>query len=341
MNKLFKKVVSLVLAVVMTVSMAPAAVWADPVDDVLDTVQGAVDTAEAATAGTTTEAKAEKATKAKTATSDEIKVTVDKTDIEVNLPKISANEALAAGLTEDVEIDEENPVMSTVKDELESIKVLEDEGSTTKVALTEEQIGYAMGLYQQYLDQWEANADVLGVQSPYYLQYNDSKDSLGTLGEMLILAGVSVDQVRSGDYTFDNLLGMILNFLYGDQFGLEYFRSAMEKQRDDAIAAVNKSGAKTDEQKLLALNEWLAQNDSFDMSYIMNADGSNSMRAENPDPYAPITESQYKKIYNQLYSFYEPMITAQFHDPVYEGVKGAFVNQFYQGVYQQILKVGS
>ena len=71
-------------------------------------------------------------------------------------------------------------------------------------------------MYSQYQKQWQDNADVLGVQSPFYLQFNDNgEDGLGVLGEMLTLAGVSVDDVRSGNYSYDDLTGMIMNFLYG------------------------------------------------------------------------------------------------------------------------------
>ena len=59
-----------------------------------------------------------------------------------------------------------------------------------RLILTQEQIDKAVGMFQQYLDYRKKHADVLGVQNPFYLQFNDNKDKLGMLGEMLTLAGV-------------------------------------------------------------------------------------------------------------------------------------------------------
>ena len=101
--------------------------------------------------------------------------------------------------------------------------------------------------------------------------FNDNgEDGLGVLGEMLCLAGVSVEDVRSGNYSYDDLTGMIMNFLYGDQFAIKYYAGTIRTKRDEALKAVEDSGAQTDVQKIMALNTWLAQNSSFDMSYIMN-----------------------------------------------------------------------
>ena len=60
------------------------------------------------------------------------------------------------------------------------------EGETEKTPLTEEQIQTVLGMYALYQQQWAENADVLGVQMPFYLQYNDNnEDGLGAL-EMCI-----------------------------------------------------------------------------------------------------------------------------------------------------------
>lgn len=45
----------------------------------------------------------------------------------------------------------------------------------------------------------------------------------------------------------------------------------VENARTEALAAVDASGAQTKAQKLLVLNDWLAHNNTFDMSYIMNS----------------------------------------------------------------------
>ena len=147
-------------------------------------------------------------------------------------------------------VDESDPEIATIKEELQNIKVLNADGES--VPLTEEQIQTVLGMYSEYQQQWQDNADVLGVQSPFYLQFNDNgEDGLGVLGEMLTLAGVSVEDVRSGNYSYDDLTGMIMNFLYGDQFGIEYYGEMIRTKRDEALEAVNNSGAQTDVQKIM------------------------------------------------------------------------------------------
>ena len=134
---------------------------------------------------------------------------------------------------------------------------------------------------------WYENEDVLGVQLPFYLNSNDSEDDLGILGQMLVLAGHTVDDVRSGEYSMDDVTGMIMNFQYGDSLGVQYYGADVEAARDAALQAVADSGAETEAQKLLVLNTWLAQHNTFDMSYIMNQmDPTNPvMAAEDAQPH--------------------------------------------------------
>lgn len=230
--------------------------------------------------------------------------TIDASKIEA--PEINVNEMQ---LTEEElnSVDESDPEIATIKEELQNIKVLNADGES--VPLTEEQIQTVLGMYSEYQQQWQDNADVLGVQSPFYLQFNDNgEDGLGVLGEMLTLAGVSVEDVRSGNYSYDDLTGMIMNFLYGDQFGIEYYGEMIRTKRDEALEAVNNSGAQTDVQKIMALNTWLSQNNTFDMSYIMNQMGDEPvMTAEDPQQ-----NEHYDEIYAAMEAVYRPQIEAQF-----------------------------
>lgn len=165
-------------------------------------------------------------------------------------------------------------------------------------------------MFQQYLDFWYENEDVLGVQLPFYLNSNDNgEDDLGILGQMLVLAGVSVDDVRNGNYGYNDLTGMIMNFQYGDSLGVKYYGADVEAARDAALKAVAASGAETEAQKLLVLNTWLAQHNTFDMSYIMNQmDPSNPvMAAEDAQPH-----EHYQDVYNVLNAVYTEQLTAQF-----------------------------
>ena len=256
--------------------------------------------------------------------------TVDASKIEA--PEITPNEMQLSEEELDA-VDTSDPEIATIEEELKSIKVLDAEGNS--VALTEEQIQTVLGMYGKYQQQWQANADVLGVQSPFYLMFNDNgEDGLGMLGEMLCLAGVSVDDVRNGNYSYDDLTGMIMNFLYGDQFAIEYYAGTIRTKRDEALKAVEDSGAQTDVQKIMALNSWLAQNSSFDMSYIMN-----QMDPENPIMAAeePQQHEYYDEIYAAMEEVYRPQIEKQFQSQFKAVAEQQVSLVIYQNAIKQIL----
>ena len=256
--------------------------------------------------------------------------TVDASKIEA--PEITPNEMQLSEEELDA-VDTSDPEIATIEEELKSIKVLDAEGNS--VALTEEQIQTVLGMYGKYQQQWQANADVLGVQSPFYLMFNDNgEDGLGVLGEMLCLAGVSVEDVRSGNYSYDDLTGMIMNFLYGDQFAIEYYAGTIRTKRDEALKAVEDSGAQTDVQKIMALNSWLAQNSSFDMSYIMN-----QMDPENPIMAAeePQQHEYYDEIYAAMEEVYRPQIEKQFQSQFKAVAEQQVSLAIYQNAIKQIL----
>lgn len=260
--------------------------------------------------------------------------TVDASKIEA--PEITPNEMQLSEEELDA-VDTSDPEIATIEEELKSIKVLDAEGNS--VALTDKQIQTVLRMYTDYQQQWQANADVLGVQSPFYLMFNDNgEDGLGVLGEMLCLAGVSVEDVRTGNYSYDDLTGMIMNFLYGDMYGIQYYGETIKEKRNEALQAVKNSGAKTDVQKIMALNTWLSQNSSFDMSYIMNQmDPSNPiMTAENQQPHP-----HYQELYNAMYEVYEGQIRDQFHDQFYAQVEAGARQEAYKAAIKDSVKQGA
>ena len=279
-----------------------------------------------------------------------------------------ANAAVADNLVkdQDIEIDENDPAIAQLRKELEEIEVVggeageEDEVSTValydaeesedttdttdtteKKQLTDEQIQTVLVMYSQYQQYWKEHADVLGVQMPFYLQYNDDdKDGLGVLGEMLILAGKTVKDVRDGNYSYDDLTGMIMNFRYGDQYGVGYYGPKVKEARNKGLEAVEKSGATTEAQKLLALNDYLAQIDTFDMAYIMNSSDTSSKTMRAPDEDGAKNE-HWGEMYKAVYDNYEDSIRQNFHDQIYAGVVAQLRQQFYenaikQGVHDQV-----
>ena len=247
--------------------------------------------------------------------------------------------------TEGVELDKEDPVIIAVEKELKEMMVLNAEGDP--VPLTQEEIQTVLYLFQQYLDQWEDNSNLLGVQVPFFLQYNDNgEDGLGILGEMLAMAGIDVATVRAGYLTMDDLVGMIYNFYYGDQLGLKYYGDAIASARNEVMDLINNSGAKTEAQKLLVLNDWLAHNVTFDMPYIMNSDkeeGEEPMVAADPQEH-----ERYDDVYAVMFEVYKANIQQTFEDKIKDGLKSEMERQFYieaikqgyyDGVYEAALEM--
>lgn len=284
----------------------------------------------------------------------------------IHIPTINfqgANAAVAEQMAKDVEIDESDPAIQSLRKALEEVEIVggeagtesnesnistadlyeadEADGQETTQKLTDEQIDTVVKQYQNYLNQWADNANVLGVQNPFFLDFNDDTDGLGILGEMLALDGKTVQDVRDGKVKYDDLTGMIFTFTYGDKLGIEYYGKDVTNAREEALAAVTASGAQTKAQKLLVLNDWLAHNNTFDMSYIMNSgkesDDDKPMIAKDPQK-----QEHEDDVYNAIYEVYEPQIKQNFHDQIFAGIENDLRTQFYekaiqQAVYEQAL----
>ena len=380
MKQGFKRIVSMALIASMIATMAPSTAWAASVDNTDaaqveaqtaadDTEAVAESAAETETAEvqaeTETEAAEETETAVETETETEAQTETEETETpiysigDININFQGANAAVAEQLAKDVEIDESDPTIQSLRKALEDIEIeggeasQEDNGiavyssdiatyapaeAGSKDKLTDDQINTIVGMFQQYLNQWSANANVLGVQNPFFLDFNDDTDGLGILGEMLALDGGTVDDIRNQRYSYDDLTGMILNFMYGDKLGIQYYGSDVTSARDKALAAVDASGAQTTAQKLLVLNDWLAHNNTFDMSYIMNSgksDDEKPMVAENPQK-----REHEDDVYNVIYKLYEDQITQNFHDNFYANIKQNLLVNFYKEAIVKVLVQG-
>ena len=377
MKKRSKMLLSLFLSTIMVFSVVPSTVFAEPTheetpavqENTTEAVQDNTNTNEAedpatedpATEDSVTEDDATEATTDSSNTdTDENKVTIS--GITIQTPVIQfegANAAVAEQLTKDVEIDEEDPAIQSLREALGDLEMVggeagtesnesnistadlyeADEQAETK-KLTADQINTVVGMYQQYLNQWSANANVLGVQNPFFLDFNDDTDGLGILGQMLALDGKSVQDIRDGKVSYDDLTGMIFTFTYGDKLGIKYYGPDVTNARDEALAAVTASGAQTKAQKLLVLNDWLAHNNTFDMSYIMNSgkksDDDKPMIAKDPQK-----QKHEDEVYDEIYKVYEPQIKQNFHDQIYAGIKQELLVKFYKNaIAQTLVKAG-
>lgn len=374
MSKRNKKLLSLLLSTMMVFSVVPSTVYAAPEqgteaaveqdaneevkqeDTVNNEADASADQADTKQDEAKADDTAQKTDNAATQAGNAAQTVVDGTDVTVAgtsiaIPAIKfqgANAAVAEALTKDVKIDENDPAIKGLRKELENLEIVGGEegienddakaiatyAEEEKNGLSEEQIQTVLGLYQQYQENWTNNADLLGVQTPFFLDFNDSDDKLGVLGEMLALAGQSVDDVRNGTVTYDDLTGTILTFKYGDEKGVEYYRKEIEQARTDALQAVKDSEAKTDAQKLLVLNDWLAHHNTFDMAYIMNSGKS----ADEQPMYSPTAEKpeHYNDIKPIFTEMYKKQITQTFHDQFADGIKDGFRKSYYENAIQNI-----
>ena len=390
MKKRSKMLLSLFLSAMMVFSVVPSTVLAETApeetpavqENTTEAVQDNTNTNEAEDPATEDPATEDPATEDSVTEDDATEATTDssntdndavaQTDTDENKVTISgitiqtpviqfegANAAVAEQLTKDVEIDEEDPAIQSLREALGDLEMVggeagtesnesnistadlyeADEQAETK-KLTADQINTVVGMYQQYLNQWSANANVLGVQNPFFLDFNDDTDGLGILGEMLALDGKSVQDVRDGKVSYDDLTGMIFTFTYGDKLGIKYYGPDVTNARDEALAAVTASGAQTKAQKLLVLNDWLAHNNTFDMSYIMNSgkesDDDKPMIAKDPQK-----QEHEGEVYDEIYKVYEPQIKQNFHDQIYAGIKQELLVKFYKNaIAQTLVKAG-
>ena len=377
MKKRSKMLLSLFLSTIMVFSVVPSTVFAEPTheetpavqENTTEAVQDNTNTNEAedpatedpATEDSVTEDDATEATTDSSNTdTDENKVTIS--GITIQTPVIQfkgANAAVAEALTKDIKIDESDPAIQSLREALGDLEMVggeagtesnesnistadlyeADEQAETK-KLTDDQINTVVGMYQRYLNQWSANANVLGVQNPFFLDFNDDTDGLGILGEMLALDGKSVQDVRDGKVSYDDLTGMIFTFTYGDKLGIKYYGPDVTNARDEALAAVTASGAQTKAQKLLVLNDWLAHNNTFDMSYIMNS-GKESNDDKPMIAKDPQKQEHEGEVYDEIYKVYEPQIKQNFHDQIYAGIKQELLVKFYKNaIAQTLVKAG-
>ena len=257
MSKRNKKLLSLLLSTMMVFSVVPSTVYAAPDQEAEatveqdaneevkqeDTVNNEADASADQADTKQDEAKADdtaqKTDNAATQAGNAAQTVVDGTDVTVagtsfTMPVLQlkgANAAVAEAMVKDVKIDETDPAIQGFRKALENLEIAGGEGEadadsraiatyaneTEVKQLSPEQINTVVGMYKQYLDYWAANANVLGVQNPFFLNFNDNgKDGLGALGEMLALDGKSVQDVRDGKVSYDDLTGMITTFIYGD-----------------------------------------------------------------------------------------------------------------------------
>ncbi|MCI5648708.1 MAG: S-layer homology domain-containing protein [Fusicatenibacter sp.] len=186
--------------------------------------------------------------------------------------------------TAEVEMD---PMVAMAAEELEE--------NATVYNLTEEQSQQLLGMYAQYLQLYEDNADMFGVQVPY----NTTRDTNSSpIGSLLDVASIPEEYAQAGYIGYDVLSGIIQLYYLGTQFAVSEYKDEVIAGRNEALSVL-KDGM-TEMQEYLAINDWLANNCQFAMDYIMD---------EMVEP-----EPAENKLYTYAYNCAYNMIKTQVHD---------------------------
>lgn len=180
-------------------------------------------------------------------------------------------------------------------------------GDTEKKGFTEEQKAKLLDDWNKYQASITGdNAQYFGVQVPYFTTQDTTPNPVGSL---MSIARFAYNE--EGDYyyslnedgsekvaTFDDIDGTVTMFTTANQMAVGMFGSELLASRDEALACL-KDDMST-EQKLLALNDWLADKAQFDMAYLMK------VPAEEPkeNPYRATIADQIFQGLKQQYADY-------------------------------------
>ena len=153
MNQKFKRILSLFLSLLMGMSALPAYAAPEQAADQSSTTSQ--------TAETNTETNK---TAAKQKISASGSITVGDEQVPFSMDESDINAAMVADNSEDTTVDTSDPAVKSVKKELKNIRVksTKADGTEEKKKLTAKQQQQVLYMFQQYQDNWKANADVLG-----------------------------------------------------------------------------------------------------------------------------------------------------------------------------------
>lgn len=175
--------------------------------------------------------------------------------------------------------------------------------------------------------------DLFGVQTPFFT----AKDDLCPIGSLLSIAGLPDDLlamgldgvVASGAMDYTAISGTIDLFTYANMFTAMLKGEALGTAIQTALGGIP-SEADTEEEILLYINDWLAQNCTFDMPYIME------MKSPEVDTTSEIAQDR-QTIYDFMYQNIYDMVYQQVYEQVYAAVYDEVYNQVYKTVYNLTL----
>lgn len=234
--------------------------------------------------------------------------------------------------------------VTTVSVEMDSVVAMAAE-EVAATGLTQEQKDDIVSRYAAYqksmvsvynpeTEKEENIQDLFGVQTPYFT--NKDTDAC-PIGSLLSIAGIpnyvleyGLDViVAQGIMDYDTIVGIIDLFTYANQFAVMMKAKEMGTVIKTALSGIP-SGADTTEEILLYINDWLAQNCTFDMPYIME------MTSPETDTTSEIAQDR-QEIYEYMYNNIYEMVYDQVYEQVYAQVYDEVYNQVYKQVYNLTL----
>ena len=132
----------------------------------------------------------------------------------------------------------------------------------TNPAWTDEQKQQIIGIYMAYQQYMVDNADYFGVQVPYNTLKDTDSNPIGSIFTMASIP-LTWDMAAAGYASFEEIYGAVAMFYYAAKAAVEQQGDAILAAKDEALAQLDDS--MTTIQKLLTLNDWLANHCTFDM----------------------------------------------------------------------------
>ena len=195
--------------------------------------------------------------------------------------------------------------VTTVNVEMDSqLALAAEEIQTQATGMTEDEKEKLLGEYSNYLAYFAQNADYFGVQTAYFTTKDTNNNPIGSLLSIAIQDGETYP-LSALDY--QTASGIVSMFTMANQFAVNLHGQDLLDARDSALKSIE--NCQTTQEKLLALNDWLANWATFDMAYIMKMDA--------PEPKV---DADYNTLYNALYD----NIKQQVYDGYYNNMKDTY-----------------
>jgi hypothetical protein len=292
MKRYGKSLVALALVGMMIIGILPSNAVEAVAATAKETVAASQETKTATTSETTKEKTSAQSSDKENETAKEAiqeGIFTDRESDTVDLSSYNLTEAEATALSDEVledsnastlittsyETDEDGIVTAMTVDMDEDLATAYDQidaasenadNSDTELTLDDVYAYYAE--YQAYI---EAKPDYFGITVPY----NSQKDAQGPIDSMLTMAGIKQEYIDAGIVTYSDLYGMVQLFYQGNQAAVQQFGDQLLAVKDQALSQLTDD--MTVPEKLLTLNDWLANWCEFDMAMIMEDDNGDPM----------------------------------------------------------------